>query len=64
MKFFLKIIFVLVPFLIFIESKADTLMDSLNSAYLNNPKLNAARADMRASREEKLESISEFLPSE
>jgi len=63
MKFFLKIIFSLITFFIFIESKADTLMDSLNSAYLNNPKLNAARADMRASREEKLESISEFLPS-
>ena len=45
------------------ESRANTLFDSLNSAYLNNPKLNAERAGMRASREEKRESISEFLPS-
>ncbi|MDC0052052.1 TolC family protein, partial [bacterium] len=39
------------------------LLDSLNSAYLNNPKLNAERASMRASKEERNESISEFLPS-
>ena len=45
------------------ESRANTLFDSLNSAYLNNPKLNAERAGMRASREEKRESMSEFLPS-
>ena len=45
------------------ESRANTLFDSLNSAYLNNPKLNAERAGMRASREEKRETISEFLPS-
>ena len=45
------------------ESRANTLFDSLNSAYLNNPKLNAERANMRASREEKRESVSEFLPS-
>ena len=56
-------------FLIFIfilsinESRANTLFDSLNSAYLNNPRLNAERANMRASREEKRESVSEFLPS-
>ena len=43
--------------------KAKTLFDSLNSAYLNNPKLNAERASMRASIEEKRESISEFLPA-
>ena len=34
-----------------------------NSAYLNNPKLNAERANMRASIEEKREAVSEFLPS-
>ena len=45
------------------ESKANTLVDSLKSAYLNNPKLNAERASMRASKEEKRESVSEFLPS-
>ena len=44
-------------------SKANTLFDSLNSAYLNNPILNAERASMRASKEEKRESVSEFLPS-
>ena len=47
----------------FKESKAETLLDSLSSAYLNNPKLNAERANMRASREEKREAVSEFLPS-
>ena len=45
------------------ESKANTLLESLNSAYLNNPKLNAERANMRASKEEKREAVSEFLPS-
>ena len=45
------------------QSKANTLFDSLNSAYLNNPKLNAERASMRASKEEKREAVSEFLPS-
>ena len=44
-------------------SLANTLLDSLNSAYISNPKLNAERASMRASREEKREAISEFLPS-
>ncbi len=45
------------------ETKANTLFDSLNSAYLNNPKLNAERANMRASKEEKREAVGEFLPS-
>ena len=49
--------------LAFNDVKANTLFDSLNSAYLNNPKLNAERASMRASKEEKRESVSEFLPS-
>ena len=44
------------------ESKAETLLDSLSSAYIKNPILNAERASMRASREEKRESVSEFLP--
>jgi len=47
----------------FNETRANTLFDSLNSAYLNNPKLNAERAYLRASKEEKRESVSEFLPS-
>ena len=63
MKNLSKILFVALLVLIFNESKADTLMDSLNSAYLNNPKLNAERANMRASKEEKKEAVSEFLPS-
>jgi len=44
-------------------SRANTLVDSLKSAHLNNPKLNAERASMRASIEEKRKAISEFLPS-
>ena len=63
MKNLSKILFVALLVLIFNESKADTLMDSLNSAYLNNPKLNAERAKMRSTKEEKRESVSEFLPS-
>jgi len=63
MKYFLKVVLVITFTLGFNESRANTLFDSLNSAYLNNPKLNAERANMRASREEKRESISEFLPS-
>jgi len=63
MKFLFKILLVLIFALKINLSKADTLLDSLNSAYLNNPKLNAERASMRASKEEKREAISEFLPS-
>ena len=60
MKFLFKIALIVIFTLDINESKANTLFDSLNSAYLNNPKLNAERANMRASREEKRESISEF----
>ena len=63
MKFFLKVFLFVIFTLGFNESRANTLFDSLNSAYLNNSKLNAERANMRASKEEKRESISEFLPS-
>ena len=63
MKYFFKIILILIFTLSFSESKANTLLESLQSAYLNNSKLNAERANMRASREEKREAISEFLPS-
>ena len=63
MKLLVKIILIIVFTLGVNESRANTLLDSLNSAYLKNPKLNAERASMRASREEKRESISEFLPS-
>ena len=63
MKYFLKVVLIVTFSLGFNESKANTLFDSLNSAYLNNPKLNAERASMRASIEEKREAVSEFLPS-
>ena len=63
MKYFFKFILILTFVLAFSESKASTLLESLRSAYLNNSKLNAERANMRASREEKREAVSEFLPS-
>ena len=63
MNSLLKIILVLFFIINCNELKANTLFDSLNSAYLNNPKLNAERANMRSTIEEKRESISEFLPS-
>ena len=61
MKNFFKTILILI-FIIPNVSEAGTLLESLQSAYLNNSKLNAERANMRASIEEKRESISEFLP--
>ena len=63
MKFLFKIILIIIYTLGINESRANTLFDSLNSAYLNNPKLNAERANKRASMEEKRGSYSEFLPS-
>ena len=63
MKNILKIILVFLFVSIFEETKANTLSNSLNSAYLNNPKLNAERASLRASKEEENEAYSEFLPS-
>ena len=63
MKHFFKI-FLITAFIIgSSESKANNLLESLKSAYLKNPKLNAERANMRATKEEKRESVSEFLPS-
>ena len=43
-----KIILILILTLSFTDLKAGTLLDSLKSAYLNNPKLNAERANVRA----------------
>ena len=63
MKYFFKFFLIIIFALATDDVRANTLIDSLNSAYLNNPKLNAERASMRASKEEKRESISEFLPS-
>ena len=63
MHFIYKIFLILVFSLFINSSWGNELFDSLNSAYLNNPKLNAERANMRAAREEKFESVSEFLPN-
>ena len=63
MKFLFKIILIIIFTLSIGELRANTLFDSLNSAYLNNPKLNAERANKRASMEEQRGSYSEFLPS-
>ena len=63
MKYLIKIILIEFFVLKGNEIKANTLFDSLYSAYLNNPKLNAERANKRASKEENKGAISEFLPS-
>ena len=63
MKYLIKIVLVTAFVLSSYESKANTLFDSLNSAYKNNPKLNAERANKRASKEENKGAVSEFLPS-
>ena len=63
MKLLFKITLIIIFALSISESRANTLVDSLNSAYLDNPKLNAERANKRASKEEQRGSYSEFLPS-
>ena len=63
MKNKFKIILTLILTLNFTNVNASTLFDSLNSAYLNNPKLNAERANVRAISEKKNEALSEFKPS-
>ena len=63
MKCLYKIALIFIFALSFNESKADTLLDSLSSAYLNNPKLNAERANVRAVNEDKKEAYSAFMPS-
>ena len=63
MKYFYKILLILFSIVFTEQLQANTLLDSLNSAYKNNSKLNAERASMRASKEEKRGAISEFLPS-
>ena len=63
MKYFFKILLAAIFTLGFNESEANTLLDSLNSAYLNNPKLNAERANVRAISHEKEGALSEFRPS-
>ncbi len=63
MRILFNIIFVFIFIIKTSNVYAGTLFQSLSSAFLNNPKLNAERASMRASKEEKRESVSEFLPS-
>ena len=63
MKYIFKILLVITFLINHSSLKADTLLNSLNSAYLKNSKLNAERAGARVAKEEKRESISEFLPS-
>ncbi len=63
MKHLLKIIIIIIFTSVSIDLKANTLLDSLNSAFLNNSKLNAERASMRASVQEKMEAAGELLPS-
>ena len=63
MKYFFKILLIVIFTFGFNESEANTLLDSLNSAYLNNPKLNAERANVRAISHEKEGALSEFRPS-
>ena len=63
MNLLFKITLIIIFTLSMSELRANTLFDSLNSAYLNNPKLNAERANKRASMEEQRGSYSEFLPS-
>ena len=63
MKLFIKIFLFIIFILNISIANANTLFESLSLAYSNNPKLNAERANMRASQEEKREAISEFLPT-
>ena len=63
MKYFFKLLLILYAIVFTQQLQANTLMESLNSAYKNNSKLNAERASMRAAKEEKNEAVSAFLPS-
>ena len=63
MKYFFNFILILIFTFIFNESKANTLLNSLTEAYLNNSKLNAERAYVRSVNENRKEAFSEFMPS-
>ena len=63
MKILFKTILIFTFILKASYADAGTLFESLSSAFLKNPKLNAERASMRASKEEKREAVSEFLPT-
>ena len=63
MNFLYKIILIIISTLFINETRANTLFDSLNSVHLSDPKLKVEKVSMSASKEEKKESISEFLLS-
>ena len=63
MKLILKIVLFFLFSITFNISKADNLTESLKAAYLNNHKLNAERANVRAVNQRKKEALSEFMPS-
>ena len=63
MKNKFQIALVVMLTLSFTDLKASTLLDTLNSAYSKNPKLNAERANVRAINEDKKGALSEFKPS-
>ena len=63
MKLILKIVLFFLFLITFNISKADNLTESLKAAYLNNHKLNAERANVRAVNQRKKEALSEFMPS-
>ena len=63
MKNKFQIVLTLILTLSFTDLKAGTLLDSLNTAYSKNSKLNAERANVRAINEDKKGALSEFRPS-
>ena len=58
-----KLLIVFIILLLPNKTFAQDLIKTLSDAFENNSKLNAERANMRASKEEKNEAVSEFLPS-
>ena len=63
MKKVFNIIAVIIFVLTSTNLKADTLIVSLKEAYTNNSKLNAERASVRATYQDKNLAISEFMPN-
>ena len=59
-----KLIIVLFFSIFFLnQSNATTLIQALNEAYKNNPRLNAERENLKISKENINEAKSEFLPT-
>ena len=63
MKKLFNIITVIIFVLTSTNLKADMLIISLKEAYTNNPRLNAERASVRATYQDKNLAISEFMPN-